>query len=223
MLGRHDVGHRVVIRRNAGLRDHRPLLSDVVGELTEFTETHVTVVTRHGSVVLERASIVTGRRIPDQRRRTATEVLEAVAAAGWPAPQTEPLGDWLLRAADGWTSRGNSALAIGEPGRPLAAAVDAVERWYAARGAIPAITVPEPVGGRVARELTGRGWTPAPAVRSTRSVLTSPVPRGQPAAAKPSATASASRRASASEKTGTCRANRSMEIPGMGFTAGNYP
>ncbi len=48
--------------------------------------------------------------IPDLERR---------AALGWRAPEEERLGDWLLRAADGFTGRANSALANGDPGRPL--------------------------------------------------------------------------------------------------------
>ena len=91
-------------------------------------------------------------------RRSATERLELAAAAGWPAPETDRLGDWLLRAADGWTGRGNSALAVGDPGRPLPAAVDAVIGWYRERRLPPAIAVPLPLGGRVQPELDRRGW-----------------------------------------------------------------
>ncbi|HLL68005.1 MAG TPA: GNAT family N-acetyltransferase [Micromonosporaceae bacterium] len=169
MLTRHDLGHRVVVRCLAGHGGVRPIFSDVLGELTELTETSITLRTRRGPVTVARNSIVTGKRIPDRRRLTGTEALERAAAGGWPAPDTALLGDWLLRSAQGWTNRGNSALAIGEPDRPIAAAVDAVVGWYADRGRPPMITVPEPVGGRVIRELTDRGWTPSPVtlVRTT--------------------------------------------------------
>src|SRR5438270_176346 len=50
------------------------------------------------------------------------------------------LGEWLLRAAGGFTGRANSALAAGDPGMPLPQAVDQVCRWYAARGLPPALT-----------------------------------------------------------------------------------
>jgi len=49
--------------------------------------------------------------------------LEEIAALGWPAPETRWLGRWLLRAAEGWTGRGNSVLPLGEPGLPLDAAL----------------------------------------------------------------------------------------------------
>ena len=58
--------------------------------------------------------------------------LEQRAALGWRAPGEERLGDWLLRAADGFTGRANSALATGHPGLPLdQAAEDATEHLVA--------------------------------------------------------------------------------------------
>ena len=45
--------------------------------------------------------------------------LERAAARHWQAPETEPLGEWLLRAAAGFTGRANSALGVGDPGVPL--------------------------------------------------------------------------------------------------------
>lgn len=73
--------------------------------------------------------------------------LETAGAAGWRAPEEERLGEWLLRAAQGFTGRANSALAAGDPGRPLAAAVAAVRAWYDARGLPPMIAVPFPMAG----------------------------------------------------------------------------
>jgi len=88
--------------------------------------------------------------------------LEPAAAAGWRAVEEDRLGDWLLRAADGFTGRANSALAAGDPGRPTAAAVDAVRGWYAVRGLPPMIAVPYPTGrpadSGLDRMLAGLGW-----------------------------------------------------------------
>jgi N-acetylglutamate synthase len=72
--------------------------------------------------------------------------LEHAAAPGWRGLAEERLGGWLLRAADGFTGRANSALAAGDPGRPLPDAVDAVRRWYAERGLPAMIAVPYPTG-----------------------------------------------------------------------------
>jgi len=72
--------------------------------------------------------------------------LERAAAEGWRAPEEAPLGGWLLRAADGFTGRANSALAVGDPGVPLAAATTEVGRWYRFRGLRPMVAVPYPLG-----------------------------------------------------------------------------
>src|SRR5207245_11594125 len=86
---------------------------------------HLRVQTADGPVSVARSAIARAKRVPEKRALTATEAVERVAAAGWPAPATADPGDWLLRAADGWTNRGNSALAVGDPGRPLAEAAAA--------------------------------------------------------------------------------------------------
>jgi N-acetylglutamate synthase len=93
---------------------------------------------------------------------TSIAELEAAAADGWRATEEVPLGDWRLRAAEGFTGRANSALAVGDPGRPLDAAVDEVCRWYAARGLPTMVAIAFPVGEPQASELDNflaeRGW-----------------------------------------------------------------
>jgi N-acetylglutamate synthase len=93
------------------------------------------------------------------------EELERTAARHWRAPETEPLGPWLLRAAQGFTGRANSALAIGHPARPLPDAVAAVTAWYRRRGLPPMIAVPLPLrpdqgasGPRLDIFLAERSW-----------------------------------------------------------------
>ncbi len=72
--------------------------------------------------------------------------LELVAADGWRATEQVPLGDWLLRAAAGFTGRANSALAVGDPGLPVPLAIDNVRQWYRARGLPAMIAVGYPLG-----------------------------------------------------------------------------
>jgi GNAT superfamily N-acetyltransferase len=88
--------------------------------------------------------------------------LEHAATPGWRALQEDRLGDWLLRAANGFTGRANSALAAGNPGRPLSEAIDAVRGWYADRGLPPMIAVPYPTGrpgdSALDRQLAELGW-----------------------------------------------------------------
>jgi GNAT superfamily N-acetyltransferase len=71
--------------------------------------------------------------------------LERVAAAHWRGTEEEWLGDWLLRAASGFTGRANSALPLGGPGLPLDDALAVVTRWYRERGLPPMIAVPVPL------------------------------------------------------------------------------
>jgi len=93
----------------------------------------------------------------------SVDELERAAAPGWRGCAEEHLGDWLLRAADGFTGRANSALAVGDPGVPHAEAARQVRTWYAARGLPAMIAVPFPLANPGAsqtdRTLARLGWT----------------------------------------------------------------
>ena len=99
--------------------------------------------------------------------------LEQRAALGWRAPEEERLGDWLLRAADGFTGRANSALATGHPGCPLDHAARSVRDWYQARGLPAMIAISYPAGRLQAVPLdgflAGLGWGVRP---GTATVMT---------------------------------------------------
>ena len=89
--------------------------------------------------------------------------LEWTATAGWPAPRhATRLGDWLLRAADGWTGRATRALPLGDPGLPLA---EASPRSAVVRGTRPAARH-DRAAAAAHRRWTGaldeRGWTQSP-------------------------------------------------------------
>ncbi|MFG1915526.1 GNAT family N-acetyltransferase [Micromonospora sp. NPDC048898] len=191
MLRQQDVGHRIVVRRIVGIREGRPLFSDALGELVELSETHLTLSTAQGQLRVPVAQVHRAKRVPPTRRPTAAAVvaLERAADEAWPAPTRGQLGDWLLRAADGWTGRANSALPIGDPDRPLPAAVDAVERWYAEKGQPPIINTPLPLAAPVGAELDTRGWAARPPVL----VQTAPLPLPAPAASSPPGTAPVAR------------------------------
>ncbi|MGC4755329.1 GNAT family N-acetyltransferase [Micromonospora trifolii] len=174
MLRQQDVGHRIVVRRIVGIREGRPQFSDALGELVELSETHLTLATAQGQLRVPVAQVHRAKRVPPTRRPTAAAVvaLERAADEAWPAPTRGRLGDWLLRSAEGWTGRANSALPIGDPDRPLAAAVDAVERWYAERGQPALINTPLPLAAPVGAELDARGW----GTRPPTLVQTAPLP-----------------------------------------------
>ncbi|MGC4848427.1 GNAT family N-acetyltransferase [Micromonospora sp. DT15] len=185
MLRQQDVGHRIVVRRIVGIREGRPQFSDALGELVELSETHLTLATAQGPLRVPVAQVHRAKRVPPTRRPTAAAVvaLERAADEAWPAPTRGRLGDWLLRSAEGWTGRANSALPIGDPDRPLAAAVDAVERWYAERGQPALINTPLPLAAPVGAELDDRGWGTRPPTLVQTAPL--PLPESTPASSRP--------------------------------------
>ncbi|MFF0888597.1 GNAT family N-acetyltransferase [Streptomyces sp. NPDC003456] len=162
-----DVGKRVSVR---SLIEHPvPVekFTDTVGVLTSW-DNGVLLITRRGGerVRIAESALVAGKVVPaaPARRRgpsASYEELARVAARAWPPVESERLGDWELRAASGFTRRANSVLPLGEPDLPLDEALDAVRRWYGARG-LPAY-VQTATGAEGTQELLGaaleeRGW-----------------------------------------------------------------
>ena len=78
MLGPHDVGHRVVVRRIIGVRGNRTQFSDALGELVAYDETGLTVATRRGVVRIPHDAIQAAKRVPPRRVDVAT--LERIAS-----------------------------------------------------------------------------------------------------------------------------------------------
>jgi ribosomal protein S18 acetylase RimI-like enzyme len=153
------VGSRVSLRFRVGERDGRPLFRDAVGELAQDGGTLV-VSTRRGPVRVAPDAVVAVRAVPPAPPRRAPLAavvrLESLCADAWPAQHERALGGWRLRAAGGYTGRANSALAIGDPGRPLADALDAVRAFAAEHGIGPRVQVP--VGSPWDRAVGGAGW-----------------------------------------------------------------
>lgn len=167
MLSESDIGHRVVVRRVAGERDGRPLLTDLLGELLRLDAHELELRPDRDSdhpVVVALPDVLAAKRIPPRRRRVDAEELERIAARTWPAPTTEPLGDWLLRYGEGFTSRANTALVTGDPGTDLPAALDRVVAWYRSRNRRPAVQLPLPAADDVDAHLDAAGWPAAPSV-----------------------------------------------------------
>jgi N-acetylglutamate synthase len=167
MLEACDIGHRVVVRHRAGdKRPGQPGQTDLLGTLTAVDEQRYVVRSDAGvDQVIDRADVTAAKRIPPRPPRYSEILdLERIADRAWPAPECEHLGDWLLRAAQGWNNRANSALPLGDAGRPLGEAVDACAAWYTTRRLVPRITVPLPVRRDVAAHLAGRGWVAQPPV-----------------------------------------------------------
>ncbi|GLW29666.1 N-acetyltransferase [Actinoplanes regularis] len=139
----------------------------------DLTETELTLATAKGTLRVPLREVHRAKRVPPARRPHAAAViaLELAADEGWPAPVRARLGNWLLRAADNWTGRANSALAVGDPDRPLEAAIDAVERWYRDHGQRPMVNAPMPLAAPVNAMLDERGWSARPLTLVQTAVL----------------------------------------------------
>ncbi|MEW1751270.1 GNAT family N-acetyltransferase [Streptomyces angustmyceticus] len=166
-ITRADVGKRVSVRRLTGDGEGQPAFSDAVGVLTSWDGGVLSITRRDGACVrIEESALVAGKVVPDRpaRRRgpsaTARE-LQHVAARGWPAVETESLGEWTLRASGGFTRRANSVLPLGDPGVPLDTALERIGHWYEARG-LPAViavaTGRADADEELAAALAERGW-----------------------------------------------------------------
>ncbi|MFI9821755.1 GNAT family N-acetyltransferase [Streptomyces sp. NPDC052013] len=162
-----DVGKRVSVR---SLIEHGPSgekFTDTVGVLTSWDHGVLRITRKSGeSVHIAESALVAGKVVPaaPARRRgpaASYEELARVAARAWRPVESERLGEWELRAAEGFTRRANSVLPLGDPGMPLDAALDAVRRWYGERGLpayIQTATGAEGTQELLCGELERRGW-----------------------------------------------------------------
>lgn len=160
MLSPRDAGSRVSVRRR--LPDGRA--TDVLGELVSWDGGRLLIRRADGEqVVVEEGAVVAARTVPPApppRRPgvppVSVEDLQCIASAGWPARETAPLGDWLLRAHGGISGRANSVLTVGDPGVSLDVALARVQEWYAERAQPPLLQLP--ADAPLNEQLEVRGW-----------------------------------------------------------------
>ncbi|WP_433858091.1 GNAT family N-acetyltransferase [Streptomyces kronopolitis] len=166
-ITRADVGKRVSVRRLTGDGEGAQRYTDAVGVLTSWNEGVLSITRRSGECArIAESSLVAAKVVPaaPARRRTPAATareLQEVAARGWPAVETERLGEWTLRASGGFTRRANSVLPLGAPGVPLETALERIADWYGARGLSPAITVATgraEADAELTARLVERGW-----------------------------------------------------------------
>jgi N-acetylglutamate synthase len=139
----------------------------VVGVLVTADTGMWSIRRRDGSLSTVAIDAISACRIvpPSRAARASVAEVAQIAALGWRGLEMQPLGDWLLRAAAGFTGRANSALIVADPGMPLNAAIDTVEHWYADRDLAPKVQLPT-VGEHdtVSAQLDERGWVTSPTV-----------------------------------------------------------
>jgi ribosomal protein S18 acetylase RimI-like enzyme len=166
------VGSRVVVRWRLEAADPHTgaRLTDSVGTLTGVDDEALTIETGQGAVRVERARVVVAKEVPPRPSRrgaahlaVSVEDLQRVMLPSWGAVERDSVGEWVLRASSGFTQRGNSVVPVGDPGLPLAEAVDRVEDWYAARGLPARFALAGPDGFKPGADplgalLLGRGY-----------------------------------------------------------------
>ncbi|HEY7043499.1 MAG TPA: GNAT family N-acetyltransferase [Nocardioidaceae bacterium] len=165
-LQRRHVGQRVVVRRLLPGQQGPsggPAMTDVTGILETWDEGSFAVRREDGDLVtIERDLFVTGKPIPPRastRLRVNPERLERICEGGWQPIEAQPLGEWTLRAAGGFTGRANSARVGGDPGVATDAALETVADFYTARG-LP-VLAQVVVGSDWQTAFVERGWVTA--------------------------------------------------------------
>lgn len=151
-------GMRAVVRRRI---EHG--VTDALGDIVAMDADTVSVRTRLGVQVIDRAAVVAAKEVPPRAsRRGAPHLaismhdLERVMVEGWPPLERARVGGWLLRAGAGFTSRANSVLPLGDPGVSLSEAVDLCERWSDQRGLRHLFALFGPEGFSVGQDPLGR-------------------------------------------------------------------
>ena len=185
-LAEAALGSRVSVRYFLGRPGPSggPAMSDVVGILEATTdgsgEDHpATWALRKADRTCAHVrtdTIASVRPAPGriQRPRAADigiEQLEQIASTGWQPLERLVLGDWYLRAADGFTGRANSVLPLGDVGIPLDAALADIEAFYRTRALPAKIQVPLPLKAKLDESLDERGWM----AENTTAVMTADI------------------------------------------------
>ena len=135
-----SVGTRVTLRYRLPAGSVPPL-TDVIGHLLAV-EPQIRVQTKTGAVVeVSPDDVVAVKVLTDAPVRTSQiRATEHAAALAWPGIERQWLNGWLLRAADGHTHRGNSAVPLGFEAD--LGAVPSIVEWYDSRGLTPWLSVP---------------------------------------------------------------------------------
>ncbi len=186
-----------------------PALTDVLGVCVAWEADTCVIQPESGAAVtIALRDVVSGKPVPPRpsaRHRVSTRDAEARTASLWAGIERESLGAWQLRHDPAPVGRprkrANSCLAIGEPGVPVAEALDAVVAFYAARGRDPLVQIE--AGSQVEDALVAAGWV-ALTVGETemRIASVSRVRRSLPRSAHPVELTVADTRAVASAGTG---------------------
>lgn len=137
---------------------------DAVGEVVRYAGTHLELQPwDRGPLLIPLAGIRACRQVPPRAIRPSSPPadIERLASHQWPGLTMVRLGGWEIRRGNGCTRRANSTLPEGDPGTPLARAVEEVIRLYEEQGLVPRFRVAAREGERhgVAEDCASRGWS----------------------------------------------------------------
>jgi len=165
-LGPQCIGQRVVVRRIVPGEEGPtggPAMTDLLGVMESWSDGVTSVRDESGNVTsITIAHIVSGKPVPPRpsvRHRVSAEAAERRAVSGWPPLVKRSLGEWVLRASQGYSSRANSVLAVGDPGLPFTEALSAVVEFYSAHDLPPVAQVV--VSSDVHQRFEAAGWVSA--------------------------------------------------------------
>lgn len=140
-------------------------MTDVIGHVRALDADTVTIERHDGRIaVVQLDAVVAWKPVPERapRRQRAhgvtAERLTQITSLGWPAAESAWIGEWELRASDGFTGRANSVAAVGSAGVPFAEAVIRVCEFYDSRQLPPLAQVV--VDSALHAEFDSAGWTP---------------------------------------------------------------
>ena len=139
--------------------------TDVIGELRRF-DADLAVIATHDNRLIEftPAMVITGKSVPPRgsvRQRLSDVEVQRRVSLGWRAEQETELGDWLLRAAGGFSGRANSVRVGDDPGVDFRSAVREVENFYSALGQRALAQLP--LESPFVNDFLSAGWVASPA------------------------------------------------------------
>lgn len=172
LLGPHVVGQRVVVRRllrGVTGPSGGPAFADLLGTCVAWEADHCVIrpdnTPEAEAVRVELADLVSGKPVPARtppRLRVGVRDSELRTGSLWPHLERVPLGEWELRHDPAPVGRprkrANSALAVGDPGVPVAEALAVVTAFYADRGASPLLQLE--AGSTTEDAVRDAGWAP---------------------------------------------------------------
>ena len=158
------IGQRLTLRLHdpeGGYRDLVGVLESATtirkrsGEIVEFDPQQIAIVHPIKEIVTR-----AGSGAPLSLRIAE---LEALSTLTWPPREIQELGQWRIRISDGVTYRANSVFVagpppFGEPGLELDAAIERVEKIYAASQLPAAFHLITPTFQEFADYLINKGW-----------------------------------------------------------------